>query len=124
LGPLGVGHGETSCILLPAVCKFNAAKGANVSRQARVHKFLTENPLVGEVLKKYKVEPNSSDLGDVLDAVIRELGMPRSLKDVGVGRDKLDLLAENSLHDRWCQTNPVPLKEKSQVLEILEMVVG
>jgi alcohol dehydrogenase class IV len=124
LGPLGVGHGETSCILLPAVCKFNAAQGANVARQARVHKFLTENPLVRDVLKKYKVDPSSSDLGDVLDAVIRELGMPRSLKDVGVGRDKLDLLAEHSLHDRWCKTNPVPLKEKGQVLEILEMVVG
>ncbi|QRD81644.1 aconitate hydratase mitochondrial precursor [Aspergillus flavus] len=63
------------------------------------------------------------DLGDVLDVVIRELGMPRSLKDVGVGRDQLDQLAENSLHDRWCKTNPVPLTEKSQILEILEMVV-
>jgi alcohol dehydrogenase class IV len=49
--------------------------------------------------------------------------MPRSLGAVGVGREQLDALAENSLHDRWCQSNPVPLLEKSQVLEILEMVV-
>lgn len=55
--------------------------------------------------------------------MIKELGMPRSLADVRVGRDKLDALAANSLHDRWCQSNPVPLKEKEQVLEILEMVV-
>jgi alcohol dehydrogenase class IV len=40
-----------------------------------------------------------------------------------VGRDALDELAANSLHDRWCKTNPVPLTEKGQVLEILEMVV-
>lgn len=33
LGPLGVSHGETSCILLPAVCKYNAVKGANCERQ-------------------------------------------------------------------------------------------
>lgn len=77
-----------------------------------------------EVLRRQgKEELDRVDLGDVLDAVIRELGMPRSLREVGVGRDQLDGLAENSLHDRWCQTNPVPLKEKSQVLEILEMVV-
>jgi alcohol dehydrogenase class IV len=50
--------------------------------------------------------------------------MPRSLKDVGVGRDKLDALAENCLKDPWVKTNPVPLLEKEQVLEILEMVVG
>lgn len=124
LGPLGVGHGETSCILLPAVCKYNAAKGANVPRQKLVHKFLTEQTIVQEVLQKYGVDPSSSDLGDVLDAIIRELGMPRSLKDVGVGRDKLDGLAEHSLEDRWCQTNPVPLEKKEQVLDILEMVVG
>jgi alcohol dehydrogenase class IV len=106
------------------VCKFNAEKGANIPRQLRVHRFLTANPIVAEVLKKHGVDAHSSDLGDVLDAVISELGMPRSLKDVGVGPDKLDTLAEHSLHDRWCKTNPVPLKEKNQILEILEKVVG
>jgi alcohol dehydrogenase class IV len=50
--------------------------------------------------------------------------MPRSLKDVGVGREKLDALAENCLKDPWLKTNPVPLVEKKQVLEVLETVVG
>ncbi|KAJ5764079.1 hypothetical protein N7533_002760 [Penicillium manginii] len=123
LGPLGVGHGETSCILLPAVCKFNAKHNANRDRQARVREFLLNDPIVSEVLHSRSVDTETADLGDILDAVIRELGMPRSLADVGVGRDKLDALAAHSLHDRWCQSNPVPLKEKEQVLEILEMVV-
>ncbi len=57
-----------------------------------------------------------------MDAVIRELGMPRSLADVGVGRDKLEGLAINALKDRWLPTNPIPVTEKSQVLEILELV--
>jgi alcohol dehydrogenase class IV len=39
LGPLGVGHGETSCVMLPAVCKFNAAKKANVERQEKCKEF-------------------------------------------------------------------------------------
>jgi alcohol dehydrogenase class IV len=123
LGPLGVGHGETSCILLPAVCKFNAKHGANREQQERVRQFLVRNAEVARVLRDRGVDASSADLGDVLDAVIRELGMPRSLKEVGVGRDALDELAANSLHDRWCKTNPVPLTEKGQVLEILEMVV-
>ncbi|GFG22543.1 lactaldehyde reductase [Aspergillus udagawae] len=123
LGPLGVGHGETSCILLPAVCKFNARHGANREQQERVGQFLVRNAEVARVLRDRGVDVSSADLGDVLDAVIRELGMPRSLKEVGVGRDALNELAANSLHDRWCRTNPVPLTEKGQVLEILEMVV-
>jgi alcohol dehydrogenase class IV len=95
-----------------------------VARQERLYKFLLEQEIVREVMNKYGTDPASSDLGDVLDVVIRELGMPRSLKDVGVGRDKLDVLAENSLEDRCCKSNPVPLEDKGQVLEILEMVVG
>lgn len=76
-----------------------------------------------EVLRSHAVNIDTADLGDILDTIIRELGMPRSLTDVGVGRDKLDTLAEHSLHDRWCKSNPVPLTEKALVLEILEMVV-
>ncbi|PWY76427.1 putative Fe-containing alcohol dehydrogenase [Aspergillus sclerotioniger CBS 115572] len=129
LGPLGVPHGETSCILLPAVCKYNAKKKANNERQDRLRGFLLRQEGVMEVVKRWYPGKDTNggveeaDLGDVLDVIIRELGLPRTLKEVGVGRDKLDGLAENSLRDRWCRTNPVPLVEKEQVLEILEMVV-
>lgn len=88
-----------------------------------MREFLIRDPVVAEVLRSHAITVEDSDLGDILDTVIRELGMPRSLADVEVGRDKLDALAEHSLHDRWCRTNPVPLKRKEQVLEILEMVV-
>jgi alcohol dehydrogenase class IV len=106
------------------VCKFNATHNANRERQASVREFLIRDPVVLEVLQTRSVGGiERLDLGDILDAIFRELGMPRSLSEVRVGRDKLDGLAAHSLHDRWCQSNPVPLKEKSQVLEILKMVV-
>ena len=124
LGPLGVGHGETSCVLLPAVCRYNAKYGANNDRQRKVLGLLWKAPDVRDVLVRRGLAADRADLGDALDAVIRELGLPRSLADVGVGRDKLDGIADNSLLDRWCITNPVPLTQKAQVLEILEMVVG
>jgi len=77
-----------------------------------------------KVCKARGVDPAKSDLGDMVDAIIRELGMPRSLAEKGIGRDKFDSLAEHSLHDRWCQANPVPLTKKEQVMEILEIVAG
>lgn len=122
LGPLGVGHGETSCVLLPAVVRFN--KSVNETRQRKVLEVLWGEEAVREVLDKRGVKRDESDLGDVLDAVFRELGMPRSLGEVGVGREKLARLAEGSLSDRYCKSNPIPLRERGQVMEILEMVVG
>ncbi|KAI9849300.1 MAG: hypothetical protein M1837_004760 [Sclerophora amabilis] len=122
LGPLGVGHGETSCILLPAVMKYNAR--TNEAQQAKVLGILWSETTAREILLEKGLQEGEADLGDALDAVITELGMPRTLKEVGVGTDKLDDLAEGSLKDRWCKTNPVPLVEKEQVLDILKMVVG
>ena len=126
LGPLGVGHGETSCIMLPAVLKYTYEHGDEKirARQQKVLDTLWEEETVAEALKKRGLEKDKSDAGDVLDAVIRDLGMPRSLKDVGVGKDKLDALADNCLKDPWLKTNPVPLTEKKQVMEILEMAAG
>ena len=123
LGPLGVGHGETSCILLPAVCKYNATHNANVERQRGVLEMLRKMPEVQEFLPTRGEVESEADLGDVLDLIVRQLGMPRSLAEVGVGPEQLDGLADNSLHDRWCATNPVPLMAKKQVLEILRLVL-
>ena len=121
LGPMGVGHGETSCILLPAVCKYN--KSVNAKQQQKVKDVLCSELEVLEVVKNAGWN-EEADLGDMLDAIFRLLGMPRSLKDFDIGEDKLGPLAENSLHDRWLPTNPRPITEKAQVLEILDMVKG
>ncbi|KAI6907914.1 general substrate transporter [Hortaea werneckii] len=87
LGPMGVGHGETSCILLPAVLKYNAR--VNAKKQERMKAALWDEPSVSSVLEQRGLTKSSSDLADALDAVLRELGMPRSLKEKGVGEDRL-----------------------------------
>ncbi|KAI0544635.1 hypothetical protein F4679DRAFT_564116 [Xylaria curta] len=122
LGPLGVGHGQTSCILLPNVLKYNAR--VNSDAQKKIAEMIWSEEDISTVLKKQGLSEAESDLGDALRAVFNELGMPKSLKDVGVGRDKWDLLAVNSLEDVCCKGNPVPLTKKEQVLEILEMCSG
>ncbi len=63
-------------------------------------------------------------LGDLLDAIIRELGFPRTLQAYGIRRDQLNIIAESSLKDALCQLNAIPLVDKEQVLEILEMCFG
>lgn len=119
LGPLGVGHGETSCILLPAVCKFNI--GVNGKQQQKVLDILWNEPSVQEVLEKRAVE-RDHDLDVALDALFRELGMPRSLSGPSLGKDKLEALAQGSLEDRWCKTNPRRLNSKEQVMQILDLI--
>jgi alcohol dehydrogenase class IV len=119
LGPYGVPHAETTCVCLPAVQKFNAK--VNSDQQKEVLDVLWSEPAVAEVLRKRDLAEGKADLGDALDAIIRELGFPRSLKAYGVGRDSLDAIAESSLGDVCSKWNAIPLLEKGQVMEILEM---
>lgn len=122
LGPLGVGHGETSCILLPAVCKWNAKQSANnVERQELVAKVFWDIGVARERFEARGLEEGKADLGDLIDVIVRELGMPRSLKEVGVGREKFEALAVNSLEDTCTRANPAKIDKKEQVLEILDM---
>ncbi|KAK5047424.1 hypothetical protein LTR84_006520 [Exophiala bonariae] len=117
LGPLGVAHGETSCILLPAVCRYNALKGANVQRQEKLTKALLASPHIQSLLSNAK-----NDLASIIENLVKALGLPRALKDVGISGDLFDKLAENSLLDPWAKENPVSLVRKEQILEILDMV--
>jgi alcohol dehydrogenase class IV len=126
LGPLGVGHGETSCIMLPAILKYNFKYGDEKVRkpQQKVLDLLWAESPVAEVLKSRGLTKEGADAGDVVGAIISELKMPRTLADVGVKRSQLDALAMNCLKDPWLVTNPIPLTKKEQVFEVLEMVVG
>ena len=126
LGPLGVGHGETSCVLLPHVLKYNYLHGNQIVKdtQRKVLNIFWGEATIAAMLKKRGLTREIADAGDLVGALVSELGMPRTLKDVGVTRDKLDALAENSMKDRWIPTNPIPLTEKGQVLDILITAIG
>ncbi|KAI1143740.1 putative Fe-containing alcohol dehydrogenase [Hypoxylon sp. FL0543] len=122
LGPAGVSHGETSCILNPAVCKYNYQKGANVERQNAVIQMLWEDPKAREIFTQKGLDRRTADLGDLIDAIIRALDLPRSLREFDIREEKLVDIAEHSLKDRSVNTNPAPL-DKEGVLRILRMVL-
>ncbi|KAJ6569796.1 putative Fe-containing alcohol dehydrogenase [Mycena vulgaris] len=123
LGPFGVVHGATSGILLPAVCKYNARHSTDAAaRQATAKAILWSVPEMRTLAESKGLAEGVADLGDLLNVFVRALGMARTLKEVGVGRDKFAKLAEFSVLDPFAPKNPVPLKEPAQIMEILEMV--
>jgi maleylacetate reductase len=97
-------HGHTSCIMLPSVMRWN--RPANADRQALVA-AATGRP--GE------------DAGDLLDAFIGGLGMPRSLGAVGVGRGEFARIADQAMGTPWVPRNPRRIDDPAQVREILEL---
>ena len=97
-------HGHTSCIMLPAVMRWN--KSVNGERQALVAAAMGHP---GE------------DAGDVLDRFIAGLGMPRSLGAVKIGRESFDRMAEQAMGTPWVPRNPRPIAGPPQVREILEL---
>ena len=50
----------------------------------------------------------------LIDAVVRELGTKRSLREASAGREKFEELAVNSLKDFLLGTNPVLIGEKER----------
>jgi alcohol dehydrogenase class IV len=97
-------HGHTSCIMLPAAMRWN--KPVNAGRQAMVAAAM-DRP--GE------------DAGDLLDAFIGGLGMPRSLHAVNVGPEHFDRIAKQAMGTPWVPRNPRPIPTPEVLREILEL---
>ncbi|KAK4174678.1 Dehydroquinate synthase-like protein [Triangularia setosa] len=131
LGPLGVGHGETSCVMLASVLRWNL-KNAVVGedgrwveeRQRKVLEVFWENATVAEALQGRGLSRETASAGDAIEAYVAALGLPTSLKEVGIKGDKLEGLARNSMTDRCIPTNPVAIENEGKLLEILELARG
>jgi maleylacetate reductase len=103
-GGFDVPHGYTSCVMLPAVMRWN--KSANAARQAEIAAAMGQP---------------GKDAGDALDQLIRGLGMPRSLSDIKIGREHFDQISEQAMHTPWVPRNPRKIEGPAQVREILEL---
>jgi maleylacetate reductase len=102
-GTAGVPHGYTSCVMLPHVLRFNAT--VNAARQA----------LVSEALGH-----PGKPAADAVAALIASLGLPGTLRDVGVKPEQLDAIARQSMHDRWVHTNPRKIDGPPAVRQLLD----
>lgn len=99
----GVPHGHTSCVLLPAVMRFNEA----VTRERQT--------LISQALGAPEQQAH-----ELVADIIRSLGMPTTLREVGVKREQFDAIADGALQNMWVRANPRPIDTTEQVFEVLE----
>lgn len=103
-GTCNVPHGYCSCVMSPYVLAWNAEY--DDSRQARISACLGR--------------PGES-ASAALDQFIRNLGMPRTLGEVGVGEDRFQQVAEYTLLDIWGRTNSRPVRTADDIMQILRL---
>jgi alcohol dehydrogenase class IV len=102
-GTAHVPHGYTSCVMLPHVLRYN--EPVNAERQK----------LVAEAMGH-----PGRQAADVVADLIASLGLPGTLRDVGVKPEQLDEIAVNAMHDRWVHTNPRKIDGPPTVRMLLE----
>jgi len=105
VGAIGkVPHGLCTCVLLPSVLKYNA-KAAGEKDQ-----------WIAAALGQPKLSASEAVL-----QLINRLGLVNNLKDAGVKREQLPLIAAASMTNYFVKNNIRPIKSPDQVMEILEM---
>jgi maleylacetate reductase len=100
----GVPHGHTSCVMLHAVLKWNAA--VNGERQ----KTLSE-----------AMGAPGRPASDLVRELVSGLDQPTTLRGVGIKRENLDEIARRALDYQPVKLNPRPIKTTDDVKEILEI---
>ena len=105
-GTCNVPHGYTSCVMLPAALAWN--EGVNADRQA----------VVAEAMGR-----PGERAADVVAEFIAGLGLPRSLGAVEVSEDQFDLIAKNTMHDRWTHTNPRKVAGPEDIKDVLRLAM-
>lgn len=101
-GTAGMPHGETSCVMLPHILRYNAP--VNGDRQA--------------VIASAVGSPETM-LADIVANLVSALGLPGRLRDAGVAESQIGDVAAAALHDPLLASNPLPISSLETVLELL-----
>lgn len=99
----GVPHGHCSCVMLPSVLRYNAP--VNSRQQQGVADAMG----------------SSLPAADAVQELVRDLGQPATLREVGVERSHFEAIIEGSLTNLFVSQNPRKITDGEQVREILEM---
>jgi maleylacetate reductase len=100
----GIAHGHTSCVMLPAVLRWNAAVNGGRQKALAAAMGAPDRP-AHELVKE----------------LIAGLDQPTSLRAVGIKRENLDEIAKRALSYHPVQVNPRPVRTTADVMEILEL---
>jgi alcohol dehydrogenase class IV len=97
-------HGDCSCVLLPSVLRFNQA--VNGERQRAVSAALGRPDL---------------DAADAVLDLVRALGRPHRLRDVGITRAHVETICQDAMHNLLVRNNPRSIDRPEHVRDILDM---
>ena len=104
LGSLGsVPHGQTSCVMLPAVLKWNE----------------DHHPEKDKMIASALGRPNLKAHEAVKELIV-DLGLPSKLADVGIGSELYDKIVEYALEHQIVLSNPKPITKADDVYQILD----
>lgn len=104
LGAHGVPHGETSCVLLPAVLKWNEA--INSERQRALSVALGRS---------------DKTAAEAVRELVQDLGLPTRLSDVGIEKNQWQKIAELGTRHPTVLSNPRPVTSPQDILDILRL---
>jgi maleylacetate reductase len=103
----GVPHGLTSCVTLAPVLRWN--QHYSVGPQVRIAEALTGQ--------------SDQQAGTAVEDLVRRLGLPTRLQEIGVSRDQLYEVAAASFVDRCAATNCRTISSVEDIYEILLTVI-
>jgi maleylacetate reductase len=99
-----VPHGYTSCVMLPAVLAWSA--GHDAGRQQRISAALG---MAG------------APASEALRGLLLRLGLPTTLREVGVTEADFPALARKAMSNQWIGTGPRPVASPEDAMEILRL---
>ena len=99
----GVPHGITSCVLLPTVMRYNAEVCA--TQMAEIAAALGD--------------PHTA-AADQVEALIARLGLPTRLSQLGIGPERLAVIAQKGMANPWVHSNPRKIHDAAQLEALLE----
>lgn len=110
-GLYNVPHGEANAILLPHTMRFNL--DASADRQALIAQAM------GIDTSDLTDEEAGLAAADGISRLCRSLGLPSTLREVGVPENDLELIASATLHDSGLAGNPKPIYDAGPIMNVL-----
>ena len=99
----GVPHGITSCVLLPTVMRYNAE--VCVAQMAEIAAALGDP---------------QTPAADQVEALIARLGLPTRLSQLGIGHERLAVIAQKGMANPWVHSNPRKIHDAAQLEALLQ----
>jgi len=99
-----VSHGHTSCVMLPAVLRYNAVQDAPRQRDLASAVGRPDTPLAA-----------------IVATLVRDLGLPGRLRELGIGRHQWPDLARHAMAYEPVGRNPRPIRDERDVMAILAL---